>query len=1058
MKNLSSRKSILTILGGAYLCIVILALTSCNNFFHGAQEVKDEIAAAIAYNNAPKMTVQVTIGNSDYGIVYPTSFTGAVGDVFELTFAKKQNVSFKFWSCKNSNGEESDAIIFSDEKVKEDKENETTNYTVKVTIKSIEQNLTVSPKCYLTGETTPPTLTSATIKAQDSSGNYTRELTRKDFAQWSKTEEGVYKVGDFSKNRINKSLLITVNGHDEQSGLSDIKLKVSYFKDQQGNSISSTPTTSLVSIDDNICQKNDDGSYSVPHSFEAVPDGIIKIEVSIIDSCGNESDNPEVYYVLKDSGIDNVFQYVSSGSQGRQGTYFDTDIIQKAVNGKTTISFTITANQLSKTIYPDFVVSYDVSVFWGYSENEMQPLQPETTNAGDKKYSFERDSKKIVYLKCIAKDDIGNSLVVNRAWPPEMDFNMRGVKFSDGESNNWKHVNVSVIPYNYSKYKQLCRQIGADDFEIQYYLMEPTSQMAPEVQCEEINYFSKWYYGNPCGSGGSCYGTVKMYIVAAFVFAGNKYFYSPVSTTYLQFEIPSNFDGTYVSLGERKIMPETNGQSGEDTYIKDNCRLTTTSVTNSGFCKIKMEDYKSSAANGTNVKYTFICYDPSTVTFYNFTEPEFLLPSPGLYQIRIRTDDEDGYYYTKMINFYVNNSSELKDILVLEDDVTPPQIPQNDFRWYKSTPWAVTPYRYQASHANDDRYKNTKPDVNYFTPDDENIYAKSKDLGEITYYFLPNPNALTYSGFYATYTEDELAAYSAKTVTYDLNQLSYTIPQMMARSDTNALGYSEAGIHDSFHQMTIDIPYDGLDEGLYTLCIKAKDKSGNYTYAFTQVFNRLLGTRLDWTYNKADNTIQFNGGSYSAATSYYYDKDTKRWVRFYTGVDKNAGYMAYDLDYTYQYILTYGYPINDNQNWFKNRWMRIVPFCTGDSSGSTIFNSGFYDVEYIYVDYERYKGTSQAITCKSKNIIEGGINGLQVFADAPVLVHTLYCSKKLTDGTTKEDATVWLNKAMDTGVVEETGSFTYTTDNLNGVPAGYWYTTIVHFADRDVLMTEVRQK
>ena len=47
---------------------------------------------------------------------------------------------------------------------------------------------------------------------------------------------------------------------------------------------------------------------------------------------------------------------------------------------------------------------------------------------------------------------------------------------------------------------------------------------------------------------------------------------------------------------------------------------------------------------------------------------------------------------------------------------------------------------------------------------------------------------------------------------------------------------------------------------------------------------------------------------------------------------------------------------------------------------------------------------------------------------------------------------------METGVVQSDGSLTYTSDNYNDIPKDAWYTTVFHFVDGTVLMTEVRQK
>ena len=117
---------------------------------------------------------------------------------------------------------------------------------------------------------------------------------------------------------------------------------------------------------------------------------------------------------------------------------------------------------------------------------------------------------------------------------------------------------------------------------------------------------------------------------------------------------------------------------------------------------------------------------------------------------------------------------------------------------------------------------------------------------------------------------------------------------------------------------------------------------------------------------------------------------------------------------------------------------------------------------FVYPDYYKYladhDGLNSPAYCMNKSWMKVQ-NGWQVFCDRPCFVHTLYCPKKLTTGNTEEDASVWEARGMETGLVSSNGTmFTYTDDNLSGVPSGSWYTTIAHFADGTVLMTEVQQK
>lgn len=108
---------------------------------------------------------------------------------------------------------------------------------------------------------------------------------------------------------------------------------------------------------------------------------------------------------------------------------------------------------------------------------------------------------------------------------------------------------------------------------------------------------------------------------------------------------------------------------------------------------------------------------------------------------------------------------------------------------------------------------------------------------------------------------------------------------------------------------------------------------------------------------------------------------------------------------------------------------------------------------YVCPDY--YRG---ACTVKNKNWITGLENGIQVFCDSPVLIHTMYSNSLLTAGTGVEQAAVWETDAKETGFLIETASFTYDNSLLDGVEQNSYYTTICHFADGTILMTEPKLK
>ena len=125
---------------------------------------------------------------------------------------------------------------------------------------------------------------------------------------------------------------------------------------------------------------------------------------------------------------------------------------------------------------------------------------------------------------------------------------------------------------------------------------------------------------------------------------------------------------------------------------------------------------------------------------------------------------------------------------------------------------------------------------------------------------------------------------------------------------------------------------------------------------------------------------------------------------------------------------------------FIHSWNRL-------DTGASGYKYMYADPIYFYPDYY-----ISNLECDLKNI-SAGLFGYDISADQPCFAHTMYYPYDL--GNTAE---AWINRGQETGLIMKKRSFTYSYDNTNAVPAGYYYTTVVHFADGTVLMTDVKQK
>jgi hypothetical protein len=261
------------------------------------------------------------------------------------------------------------------------------------------------------------------------------------------------------------------------------------------------------------------------------------------------------------------------------------------------------------------------------------------------------------------------------------------------------------------------------------------------------------------------------------------------------------------------------------------------------------------------------------------------------------------------------------------------------------------------------------------------------------------------------------------------------------------------------------IPFDGTDYGKFYLYIYAEDSYGNY--------------RLSQTVNSRGNFIV------NEIPDFYVDVDEEEFKLFvncpqYTAEVRPAeNFPAVNINNTsafagYQYLennkwkncselhnemileeTQWNYEFTSGSENFENNYIRVICLYRVSNSSGTDFI--FTKPLFIYPDYYRYKGTENEIECQSKNYVQGAA-GLQIFTDNPCFVHTMYCSKKLTETASPADALEWEARAIETGIMQKQSNFTYSSDNLSEIPAGYYYTTIIHYADGSTLMTDVKKK
>ena len=558
-----------------------------------------------------------------------------------------------------------------------------------------------------------------------------------------------------------------------------------------------------------------------------------------------------------------------------------------------------------------------------------------------------------------------------------------------------------------------------------------------------------------------------------------------------QFSIPNGQDNFNI-YGSGPTLSNMNVSSGNSTPpqtmgtgvfgpINPNAKISLVPILNSGLCKIVIKDYEAEGYDGHNIAYTFtpVSFDTSNNSF-NYKKPSTASAKPEIYiqaapytfcGIHIEAHDKtDNKKYVPIqlpeLNANYSTVQEARNVcasgivLDLEQDVLPPNILDS----------AVGLFHSSGSYR-----------INNIIDGEDNLVMEENGKTKITYYLIPNSNKS--SPVAVNYTLNELKNYSAfkKSLYYKPN--------------VNSVG------GDPY----IDFPYGNTKEGFYTLVITAQDKVGNTSKVCVPVLNTIKGELIEnikqhWIRNQ----IPCDNQTYK----YYVWRlsfDTRGHDEIYR-LDQPSASSGYSINaYLQQISYNEG---NSTYSWGQTDeifmeqcatemtdesgkkyydvsldvgsndlpWVRLKSYYGFNGSGNqSLVDKGFYYTEYLYTGINDAK-------CFSKNCMEG-LNGLQVMSDRPVFAHTMYCPDKLTETTKVANAArIWESKGVETGIAvlnksinepatnyfnwdapdpannHAVGSETYGEDYLTMVPSGSWYTTIFHFADGTVVMTDIKQR
>ncbi len=894
-----------------------------------------------------------------------------------------------------------------------------------------------------TTETTPPVITDIHLySTNDTSDYYYRELSPKAFSKWTNTQftgvEGLnYGDGIYNQNHVS-SVGIEISGYDSDSGIKEIQVTETYLRNSKNQAVvpldvthkyEVSPSSSTPDSAGNIIKK-----YSILYNFDSantIEDGLFSIDVSLLDNAGNTSEK-KTYYVIKDT---------TNSSNPKVITPGDIDHLIPIYNAENNC--------------------YEMD----YMFKEFKPGTDYFFEKNNENYQFVTQRYITVILKSgnieyeIYKEDIEDTYDIADVINSAFSGRKRNVDIDEELIIKIKEESGVVGEFSIPLLK---RSYIAGKAEHSIYLYDQVLPTDKTDKDEVIVYFS--YTPTPTKDELTEYwfssqeviepeaGRISYLFCCLITKTGSSEIYRPLylNKPYIFYNGVDKPESDPTVRFPTITLPNASLESGEIQYEPNTGRAT---------FSINLDypnDYDYS-------QYTYILYigDGTLVDYGNGREE-----GDQCYSDTSKITTWTGRIHNVYLIAY---NSDCEEVARSEPQQLNLQVVDNH---------SPVMYMYGNNHESYNSINNYHYMFNIFRAFRPYDYNEKRDkvynLTSVDCYFVPTSYGKALSKDYVTSGLFKKAA-----LTLSENY----------RSD----GY-------------LSIPYDGIDFGRYYVYFYLEDNSPLHNWSITPGSYPLVYYVADYAPDFAVDTendqITISAPTYTKelkrtnnfpaeGTNRYADSnihsnyviiqtlENNKWTGDVVCTERNGPGVMKNKDNT-DYYYGYGY---DNDIWiysadcapYSEKFLRVnVNFTSntkdwGYQRGGNEFDIVQSQPIYVYPDYLRYKGTPDEIVCNNKNWIEGA-NGYQIFTDNPMFVHTMYCSRNLsevlkvekTNPTTEQFIREWESRAQEGGMVTyndtKLTSFTYGMDNIRDIPSGYYYTTIVHFADGTTLMSDVKQK
>ena len=865
-------------------------------------------------------------------------------------------------------------------------------------------------------DSTPPVLSECHVysNSDSTSWNY-RELTTLPCEEWSIDETEQFPQGNFSQNHVSK-IYIQMDGYDDDSGIAKLCVRETRIRESNWKEISQkfapVPVETVYDISKlTVASGNDKNkTYSIEHQLTLQWDGYSLIELWLEDYSGMKSkvSSYNIINVIESlncmfvSENNNPVNYVAVYNQeknsyelGLQFNQFIEFIQYYGTYNKNNANKPLNSKAMFRIeLYDNDVLVKEIK----HSFYNINFVQNETNfvNESLADYRFNAEHKNV--MKIFVQIESGNIF--------EFDYEFPKVPQISYVYDDYSKILVSDQNYqsDYDYYSTTVKFL---------YTYQADENAEPsEIQLLNLDNFSTMANGiyNLYASRQVIYNTLSGETLYSGIIKEKPYVYykgiqssqTPV-TSFPDFSVPQDSQINYKKNSEKvKLSVDVNFPNDGNTYA-----IKFSSSDNDLISYNKTVELK----NGYNYSVSLLAYNaqgivvgessakPLDLTVKDTFSPVFDFINDYHYQGSYSTNNSDSGSLTRIQGYAASNYLELKTNIYDYSAGKNPEYNIKSLEYYIIPDGGIT-----------------KGALEFLTSIPlERIIASSVRSGKIekTEPFIENEiiripfDNIPYQNYYLYFLVKDNSDYGNTLLTsVDITSTSF------GHFIANII--PEVDYDDS--KLLIDLPL------LSSAYIEARGVSVSdtpSTDAYCYIKEQAVQNN-QWV----DITVPVNNFDYLYLSPVKEGNVTKKW-RYEDSEDHSSKFIKINIRY--------------------------------NSGGFRVFAKPII----IYPDYYKSLGTVNEIVCESKNILQGA-NGLQIYYDKPFLAHTMYCSQKITQTSGPDEAYEWLANAQETGIEERSGNtnstYTYTNTHYKDIPSSYYYTTIVHFADGEVSMSEIKQK